>query len=362
MKDWHYVIQGQVEGPIPENDLIKMIQSGELSTDTLVWNGDPGNAERGWVKITETELIDISKKDKVTKLPPPPPPIQTVTNIIKPANTNSSFLLSGNNQDVYTRVNVEKSNGGKKVLLIASFVFLALLIIGGVTAFKAYSNYQETQRAKRAEQERIVAERLKEAEEEKRRREDELKKQAEIEKSAYQKRQEEELRLRQVRLAREAEEAKMRAKAVEEERVRTQAAIAAREAEIAREKSQLENKLKQMSQEQERLKKYRNLYKSNIFYSQLARTPEKYIESKISLKGYVLQVTEGSTLITIRLATSGKYDNVVMASFDPSILKKRILEDDYIKIYGISKGIYTYTTVLGASMSIPYIETYIIDS
>jgi uncharacterized RDD family membrane protein YckC len=50
---------GQAEGPYGEEQLRGMIQSGKLTAQTLVWNSEPGNAERGWVKACDTDLAPL---------------------------------------------------------------------------------------------------------------------------------------------------------------------------------------------------------------------------------------------------------------------------------------------------------------
>ena len=74
-----------------------------------------------------------------------------------------------------------------------------------------------------------------------------------------------------------------------------------------------------------------------------------------------MQVSEGFFSDVIRLGVNGSYDNVLYLTVPIGTTDERILEDDYITIYGVSKGIETYTTVLGASMSIPSVQVDKID-
>ena len=100
----------------------------------------------------------------------------------------------------------------------------------------------------------------------------------------------------------------------------------------------------------------------SIPYDSLARTPGDYEGENVRFSGYVIQVcSEASSSLfgflhsysTYRVATSGRYNNVVYVKIDNYGSGTRILEDDYITFYGTFDGIYTYTTVLGASISIP---------
>lgn len=92
-----------------------------------------------------------------------------------------------------------------------------------------------------------------------------------------------------------------------------------------------------------------------ITYSQLARTPDDYVGNKITFEGKVIQVSEGSYSDTVylRVATSDDYNKVMLIEYDSSILSSRILEDDEIRFYGTSTGLYAYESTLGKSVTIP---------
>lgn len=92
-----------------------------------------------------------------------------------------------------------------------------------------------------------------------------------------------------------------------------------------------------------------------ITYSQLARTPDDYVGNKITFEGKVIQVSESSYSDTVylRVATSDDYNKVMLIEYDSSILSSRILENDEIRFYGTSTGLYTYESTLGKSVTIP---------
>ncbi len=87
-------------------------------------------------------------------------------------------------------------------------------------------------------------------------------------------------------------------------------------------------------------------------YSSVARNPEDYSGKPMRISGKVLQAS-GSTL---RVATSGSYDNVVLVSTSAAEKDGNILEDDHITIYGLCTGTTTYKTVLGAEKTLPSIS------
>ncbi len=88
-------------------------------------------------------------------------------------------------------------------------------------------------------------------------------------------------------------------------------------------------------------------------YSDVARIPDTYNGVKMYCYGRVLQVSEGFSSNVLRVATSGNYDDVVYVTYDPDMLDYRILEDDWVFVYGVCGGVYTYKTILGASVTIP---------
>ena len=64
------------------------------------------------------------------------------------------------------------------------------------------------------------------------------------------------------------------------------------------------------------------------------------------------QVLQDCGYGTYRISSSGGYDDVYMVY----ALDSDIVEDDWVTVYGVTKGIYEYETVLGASKKIPAIN------
>ena len=109
-------------------------------------------------------------------------------------------------------------------------------------------------------------------------------------------------------------------------------------------------------------------YKKNcqkVNYKNLERTPDKYKGQAIKFSGYVVQVcSEASSPLyysTYRVATSGRYNNVVYIFVDNYGSEERILEDDYVTFYGEFDGLYSYTTVRGNELTIPSVNVEYID-
>ncbi|MCZ7593445.1 MAG: RDD family protein [Kiritimatiellae bacterium] len=85
MRYWFYLRENNQIGPVPENELLALFQSGQLTPTTMVWTQEL----KEWARATDIENL-VPKE-----LTPPPPPIpparpstfhtpQTATNQIRP--------------------------------------------------------------------------------------------------------------------------------------------------------------------------------------------------------------------------------------------------------------------------------------
>lgn len=104
-----------------------------------------------------------------------------------------------------------------------------------------------------------------------------------------------------------------------------------------------------------------------VSYKSIARNPAKYIGENIYFKGKVMQVSESSwskTTTYLIQVTKGEYDiwdDITYVTYTVKDGEDKILEDDIVKFYGECKGDYSYTTVLGASSTVPKIEAKYIE-
>jgi len=100
-----------------------------------------------------------------------------------------------------------------------------------------------------------------------------------------------------------------------------------------------------------------------ISYNELARYENKYLYDLISWTGKVLQVIEGENgYVEYRISEGSNYGNVIYCYYTRSTDEARILEGDYITVYGLSDGLYTYESVSSGYITIPSMEIYYIDS
>lgn len=101
MRQWHYTERGTQKGPVSEDDLLRLFQSGELALDTLIWS--PGLPK--W----------LCAHDPASPLPRhlvPPPPLHQ----------------PGPRPD-YDPELLERIAGGRRLALYATLVYIGAMIL-----------------------------------------------------------------------------------------------------------------------------------------------------------------------------------------------------------------------------------------
>lgn len=128
--------------------------------------------------------------------------------------------------------------------------------------------------------------------------------------------------------------------------------------------SQNVDKVLSQVKEEEKLKSEEQ-FKENcqsFTYEQIARNPDKVKGKNAKLVGKVVQVMtdNNSTNLRVNITKTGTYStyytDTIYVVYHPKSGEDKILEDDIITIYGTLQGDCTYTTVLGANITIPNIE------
>lgn len=84
--------------------------------------------------------------------------------------------------------------------------------------------------------------------------------------------------------------------------------------------------------------------------------------TKVKFSGKVLQAMEEGSSHTLRIAINNDYDKVVLVTISNEHYNRVIADDDQITIYGITKGRQSYTTVFGASKTLPYMLAYMYEN
>ncbi|MFA9464088.1 MAG: hypothetical protein ACERKN_07315 [Velocimicrobium sp.] len=118
-------------------------------------------------------------------------------------------------------------------------------------------------------------------------------------------------------------------------------------------KEAAEKAAEKKAEKKEKEKEEKKGYDTDITYDQIARTPDDYLDKKVKFSGIVLQVMEGTNSTQIRLAIDKDYDQVIYCEYASDIVKSRILDDDIITLYGVSKGLLSYKSTLGGTITIP---------
>ena len=131
------------------------------------------------------------------------------------------------------------------------------------------------------------------------------------------------------------------------------------EAKAASESKAAEEKAAQAAEEAALLDK--SAYRWDVSYDNLARTPDDFIYQKVALYGRVVQVMEGDGTTQLRVAVNDDYNSVVFVEYDSSISSMRVLEDDYVDMYGTSGGLLTYSSTMGGEITIPALLVNIIE-
>lgn len=103
----------------------------------------------------------------------------------------------------------------------------------------------------------------------------------------------------------------------------------------------------------------------DIAYDELARNPDSYIGQCVKYTGEIIQVIEDGTTATYRInVTQGDYglwDDTVLVYYRFSDGQSRFLEDDIVTFYGMSGGLRTYESTMGASITVPLVYAEYID-
>lgn len=109
-------------------------------------------------------------------------------------------------------------------------------------------------------------------------------------------------------------------------------------------------------------RKNKDNYSKEVTYDDLARTPDSFVGELVSLQGTVIQVIETDAETQLRLAVNDNYDTVAFVGYPKETVDRRVLEDDYITIYGESIGLISYDSTLGGSITVPGVKVNMIEN
>lgn len=96
-----------------------------------------------------------------------------------------------------------------------------------------------------------------------------------------------------------------------------------------------------------------------ITYDQLARNPDDYIGKAVWFRGKIVQVVDNYHYRVNITQDAYGWDDTVYVDIPFDSIKEfegKLLEDDIITVYGSGSGTKTYTSIFGASITIPEVE------
>jgi hypothetical protein len=99
-------------------------------------------------------------------------------------------------------------------------------------------------------------------------------------------------------------------------------------------------------------------------YETIARDPDKYILTYGKYTGEIVQVIEDGDDMQLRVnITKGRYtySDTIYVVYTKKEGESRLLEDDIITIYGVNMGTVSYTSVMGATITLPCVYAEYID-
>ncbi len=128
------------------------------------------------------------------------------------------------------------------------------------------------------------------------------------------------------------------------------------EAKKIAEKAEEEAKKKAEQEEQE----FKESCKKYSF-EELARNPEKIEGTNVKINGEVIQALYGNDSVDLRINITKEgtyttyYTDTVYVVYYPEDGEDKILEDDIVTVYGTAQGDYSYTSTIGAKITLPLI-------
>ena len=145
---------------------------------------------------------------------------------------------------------------------------------------------------------------------------------------------------------------------IQEVRQATKEEAEAEQKRIAEEQAQKEAEKQAQKEAEEQAKKEAEAhkYETGLTWEQIAREGKKGTLGQF--EGKIIQVMNGDGFTQYRVTINGNYDQVMLIEVKNGVAKETLLEDDYVYFKGESLGTITYTTVMGAEMTIPAFECH----
>lgn len=100
----------------------------------------------------------------------------------------------------------------------------------------------------------------------------------------------------------------------------------------------------------------------NYSFEELARNPDKIKGTNVKITGEVVQALYGSNSVDLRINITKEgtyttyYTDTVYVVYYPKDGEDKILENDIVTVYGTTQGDYSYTSTIGAKITLPLIS------
>lgn len=133
-------------------------------------------------------------------------------------------------------------------------------------------------------------------------------------------------------------------------------------------KSSWESQIKEIKVkiDQKKINDYKFSCKS-IAFKDISRNPDTYKGERVHFTGEIIQVIEsyGYTSLRVNVTKQGNYysyyTDTIYVIYSGSDTNNRLLENDIVDIYGELDGLYSYTSVMGATITLPKLTAKYID-
>lgn len=116
-------------------------------------------------------------------------------------------------------------------------------------------------------------------------------------------------------------------------------------------KREEEEKAKKAAEEEAKRQAEAHKYETGLTWEQIAR--EGKVGALGKFEGKIIQVMNNGSWTSYRIAINGDYDQIMYVEDTLNRATETLLEDDYVYFKGMSEGTTTYTTVMGAKVTIP---------
>jgi len=87
-----------------------------------------------------------------------------------------------------------------------------------------------------------------------------------------------------------------------------------------------------------------------INYKEIDKNPNKYNGENIKFSGKVMQISEGSSYNRLLMEVNGDVNQLVYVEYYNDT---NIVEDDWITVYGVGSGTFSYETKMGRNNTVP---------